>query len=128
MFMNRGSFAALACLLLAATPALAQHEHDMASQAMAPPPLYSDLGTWTHKITASPDAQTYFDQGLRLYYGFNDAEAIRAFQQASKLDSNCAMAWWGIAASAGPNINFPMDEAGPQTANDANAQANALAA
>ncbi len=126
--MNRGSFAALAGLLLVTSPAIAQHEHEMASQATAPPPLYTDLGTWTHKITASPDAQKYFDQGLRLYYGFNHAEAIRAFQQAAKLDSNCAMAWWGVAVSAGPNINFPMDEAGAKTANEALAQANALAA
>src|SRR5438046_1825056 len=60
--------------------------------------------------------------------GVGAPPAIRAFQQAAKLDSNCAMAWWGIAASAGPNINFPMDEAGAKTANDAIAQANALAA
>src|ERR1051325_667823 len=49
IFMNRGSFAALAALLLAATPAIAQHEHEMASQATAPPPLYTDLGPRTNK-------------------------------------------------------------------------------
>src|SRR5262249_48256181 len=100
--------------------ALAQHD----MSAMAPPaagavPLFHDLGTWTHKVTATPGAQKYFDQGLRLYYGFNHAEAIRAFREAARLDPNCAMAWWGVAISAGPNINFPMDEAGAKIAAEA---------
>jgi tetratricopeptide (TPR) repeat protein len=101
----------------------------MAGMTGAPaPPLFSDLGSWTHKVSATPEAQKYFDQGLRLYYGFNHAEAIRAFREAARLDPACAMAWWGVAAAAGPNINMPMDEAGAKTANEAIAQATALAA
>ena len=66
--MKRGVLASLASLLLVAAPALAQHEHDMASMAsMSPPPLFSDLGSWTHAVTATSEAQKYFDQGLRLY-------------------------------------------------------------
>ena len=38
------------------------------------PPLWDGLGTLTYKITTSdPQAQAYFDQGLRLAYGFNHA-------------------------------------------------------
>lgn len=127
--MNRMLFASLTGLLLAAGPAIAQHEHshEMAGAPAGSPPLFADLGSWTHKITASPESQKYFDQGLRLYYGFNHAEAIRAFREAARLDPACAMAWWGIAVSAGPNINLPMDEAGAQVANAAMAKANALA-
>ena len=132
--MNRAILAAparfaamLASSLLAATPILAQHEHDMMNHAAVSPPLYTDLGNWTRKVTATSGAQKYFDQGLRLYYGFNHAEAIRAFREAARLDPDCAMAWWGIAAASGPNINIPMDEAGAKVANEAIAKAKALA-
>ena len=40
-------------------------------------PLYDNLGTVGFAITTkSPMAQRYFDQGLRLAYGFNHAEAV----------------------------------------------------
>jgi tetratricopeptide (TPR) repeat protein len=73
-------------------------------------PLYDNLGEHHYAITTSVAlAQRYFDQGLRLYYGFNHAEAIRAFEQAARLDADCAMCYWGIALAHGPNINAPMD-------------------
>ena len=50
----------------------------------------------------------YFDQGVRLLFGFNHAEAIRSFREAARLDPNCAMCWWGVAFALGPNINLPM--------------------
>ena len=69
-------------------------------------PLYDNLSKYHRTITTqSPEAQEYFDQGLALYYGFNHEAAIMSFQQAIALDSTCAMAWWGQAISAGPNIN-----------------------
>lgn len=75
-------------------------------------PLYSDLGDHHYAISSRvPRVQEYFDQGLRLYYGFNHAEAIRAFEQAARLDPECAMCYWGIALAYGPNINAPMDSA-----------------
>ena len=46
------------------------------------PPLYAGLGAMGMTITtASPEAQAYFDQGLRLAWGFNHAEARRSFAQ-----------------------------------------------
>jgi tetratricopeptide (TPR) repeat protein len=75
-------------------------------------PLYENLGDHHYAITTEvPLAQRYFDQGLRLYYAFNHAEAIRAFEQATRLDPDCAMCYWGIALAHGPNINAPMDSA-----------------
>jgi tetratricopeptide (TPR) repeat protein len=84
----------------------------LAQQAPPPPPLYTDLGTH-HKAVATrvPLAQQYFDQGLRLVYGFNHAEAIRSFTRATELDSTCAMCWWGIAYAYGPHVNAGMDSA-----------------
>ena len=76
-------------------------------------PLYQDLGSLHRTVTTSSrDAQAYFDQGLRLYYGFNQAEAVRAFAEAARLDTSCAMCWAGLALAWGPNINIPMDSAG----------------
>ena len=58
--------------------------------------------------TANPKTQAYFDQGVRLLFGFNHAEAIRSFREAARLDPDCAMCWWGVAFALGPNINLPM--------------------
>jgi tetratricopeptide (TPR) repeat protein len=75
-------------------------------------PLYDNLGDLSHKVTtASPAAQQYFDQGLRLSYAFNHDEAIASYTAATREDSTCAMCWWGIAYAMGPNINAPMDTA-----------------
>lgn len=64
--------------------------------------------------TRSASAQTFFDQGLRLLYGFNHDEATRSFAKAAALDPECAMCFWGVALTLGPNYNVPMlaDRAG----------------
>src|SRR5947208_3493312 len=70
-------------------------------------PLYAGLGSYSRKITTdSPEAQRYFDQGLAFLHGFNHRAAIHAFQEAAKLDPECAMAHWGVALACGPHINF----------------------
>ena len=72
-------------------------------------PRLQNLGDHTHPITtAAPRAQLFFDQGLRLSYGFNHPEAFRSFQEAARLDPDCAMCYWGMALVLGPNINAPM--------------------
>jgi tetratricopeptide (TPR) repeat protein len=93
------------------------------------PPLWEGLGSLTYKITtANPLAQRYFDQGLRLAYAFNHAEAQRAFRKAQKLDPRCGMCFWGEALVLGPNINEPMTEAAVQPAFAAVRKAQELAA
>ena len=73
-------------------------------------PILQGLGDWHHRVTTkSPEAQRYFDQGLRLTYGFNHDEAVRSFERAVQLDPACAMCHWGVAYALGPNINLPMD-------------------
>jgi tetratricopeptide (TPR) repeat protein len=72
-------------------------------------PLYDGLGTYSRKITTkNAKAQHYFDQGLALLHGFNHSGAIRSFQEAARLDPQCAMAHWGAALAAGPHINYPL--------------------
>ena len=113
--------------LFASTLALAQPHGHGTTAAPGRAPVF-DVGAWRHTVTtASPEAQRYFDQGLALAYGFNHAQAIAAFTEATKLDSACAMAYWGIAFAYGPNINFPMDTTAQQPAWDALQRAVALA-
>ena len=91
-------------------------------------PLYTNLGSHHRTIsTKVPATQQYFDQGLRLVYGFNHAEAIRAFTRAAELDPTCAMCYWGIALAYGPHVNAPMDQPSGVAAYAALQKARALA-
>ena len=96
------------------------HAPAAAGTMSTPPPLLTDLGTYSYKITtASPQAQQYFDQGLRLTYGFNHLEAQRAFREAARLDPACAMCYWGIAMTYGSNYNDPTNPEREKGARDA---------
>src|SRR2546428_7937921 len=98
--------------LIRCTPALLLPASRLLAKQAAPPPLYTDLGTHHKAVgTRVPEAQQYFDQGLRLVYGFNHAEAIRSFTRATELDPTCALCWWGIAYAYGPHVNAGMDSA-----------------
>lgn len=78
------------------------------SAAEAPPPvLVEGLGTsGIDPHTANPEARRWFDQGVRLVWAFDEVEAVRAFQQAQRLDPACAMCFWGEAWARGPTINL----------------------
>ena len=93
-------------------------------------PLFAGIGS--HQLTVSTksvEAQRYFNQGLAFLYAFNHDESIRSFQAAAELDPTCAMAWWGVAAAAGPHINFPLvPESRAKLAWEAVQRAQALAA
>lgn len=98
------------------------------ADATVPPPLFTSLGDRSWPITTDvPEAQAYFDQGLRFAYGFNHAEAARAFRHAQRLDPDCAMCFWGEALVLGPNINAPMNPDDNVAALVAVARAQALA-
>jgi tetratricopeptide (TPR) repeat protein len=75
-----------------------------------PVALVSGLGDLHHPVsTKNPQAQQFFDQGLRFIYAFNHDEAARSFQHAAELDPKLAMAYWGVAEAVGPNYNDPAD-------------------
>lgn len=104
---------------LAAAPLHAQvpvHKHyqptdsfDTAAASGAVAPRLQKVGKHTFPVsTKSEQAQLFMNQGLNLAYGFNHAEAGRAFAEATRLDPNLAMAHWGQALVLGPNINAPM--------------------
>jgi tetratricopeptide (TPR) repeat protein len=69
--------------------------------------LYEGLGDFHRAVTTSmPQAQAYFDQGMRLMWAFNHDEATRSFAQAATLDPTCAACYWGVALTVGPNYNL----------------------
>ena len=116
---------AAACVLLSplATNGLAQtpapsHKHyekppgyDQQAAPGAPlAPRLQNLGVHKFPVTTrSSRAQLFINQGINLAYGFNHAEAVRAFAEAARLDPDCAMAYWGQALALGPNINAAMN-------------------
>jgi tetratricopeptide (TPR) repeat protein len=70
--------------------------------------LFDGLGNFHRAATtAVPEAQKYFDQGMRLMWAFNHDEATRSFAKAAALDPDCAACYWGVSLTVGPNYNLP---------------------
>jgi len=116
----RSLFGTVLALALSTTAAWAQatvHQHYAKDARTEQPaadgrmaPRLQSLGKHKFPVTTkSAEAQKYVDQGMNLTYGFNHAEAGRAFAEAARLDPRCAMAFWGQALVLGPNINAPME-------------------
>src|SRR5580692_1944548 len=95
----------LAVLVLGSSLAIGQtHQHAPPPSAksidlakLPPPQKIAGIGAAHIPITTkSPEAQQWFDQGLALLHCFWDYEAERAFEQAVRLDPECAMCHWGL--------------------------------
>jgi tetratricopeptide (TPR) repeat protein len=112
---------ALVGLALLATAASTDAQHAHAALPPVATELHPGLGDYHFPITtANPDAQVYFDQGIRLLYGFNHDEAARYFRRAAALDPQAPMPYWGVALSSGPNYNdTAVDAARAQATYDA---------
>ena len=101
-----------------------QHQHYERAEGKLQPgpggalaPRLQNLGVHAFKVTTkSARAQQFINQGINLVYGFNHAEAGRAFAEAARLDPACAMAYWGQALVLGPNINATMNPDDEKTA------------
>ena len=103
----------IAALMVAAL--LAPVSRDPAAVA----PLVPGTGTYSHPIASmSGDAQPYFDQGLRLVYGYRFPEAIGSFREAQRRDPDCAMAYLGeaLAIAPGPNSRYSQTPEDPARA------------
>jgi tetratricopeptide (TPR) repeat protein len=92
----------LACPIHAQDAAAGHKGHAPAEKIpwkeMPAPPLWDGLGNSELTITTtSPQAQAYFNQGLRLLHCFWEFEAYRAFREAARLDPKAPMPHWGIA-------------------------------
>jgi tetratricopeptide (TPR) repeat protein len=128
---------AMAVILTGPAAALAEqttHQHYAAAEKTDSPgpdgslaPRLQNLGKHTFPVTTKSErAQLFINQGMNLAYGFNHAEAGRAFREAARLDPDCAMAYWGQALVLGPNINAPMDPEKEQEAYELSRKALSL--
>jgi tetratricopeptide (TPR) repeat protein len=71
--------------------------------------LFDGLGDFHREATtSSAEAQNFFDQGMRFLWAFNHDEATRSFAKAAERDPSCAICYWGVALTVGPNYNLPM--------------------
>jgi len=63
-------------------------------------------GTYSRPTSLDdPQAQAFFDQGLRMAWSFYFPESIASYQEASRLEPDNPMPYWGLAHAAGPNPN-----------------------
>ena len=117
--MHKSFLFLLILLAVICQPIAAQHAHldhralhlDPTTSDAPIAPVLTGLGDVHFEVTTSSEkAQYFFNQGLRLTYGFNHQEALRAFKEAARLDPELAMAYWGWALVLGQNINLPMRE------------------
>ena len=77
------------------------------------------LGTHTRPIvTASSEAQRWFDLGLRWCFGFNHEEGVKCFQRSLACDPDCVMAHWGVAYGTGPFYNLVWRDLGDSEADN----------
>ncbi len=81
-------------LLLAAAPLAAQM--DMAEHGGKPP---ARLGRVRFPTSCSAAAAAKVERGVALLHSFWYEESGQAFRDASRIDSSCAMAYWGAATS-----------------------------
>jgi tetratricopeptide (TPR) repeat protein len=111
---------AIVCLVMIVSAA-------QSKDSTVPARLMPGLGEVHHPVyTKNREAQQFFDQGLKLVYGFNHDQARKSFQRAAGLDPKLAMAWWGVALTLGPNYNLPVDPEREKAGYDAVQRARAL--
>ncbi len=68
--------------------------------------MVDGFGTGGFRVdTLNPEAQAWFNHGVRLRWAFQHSESVRAFQKARRLDPTCGMCAWGEAWAMGPNLN-----------------------
>ena len=100
-------FLSLYALAIACTPPRTLAQMSMSSPVMEMkdelppdqlpvPQKLTGIGNVHLQITATPEAQAWFDQGLNLLHDFWDYESARAFEQAIRVDPQCAMCYWGL--------------------------------
>jgi tetratricopeptide (TPR) repeat protein len=108
-FAARVSYALMFVMIAASSGAKVAFAQGMAGHDMGvqmkeipapeklPAPLkMTGIGNSHIAITGKPEAQMWFDQGLNLLHDFWDYESERSFEQAVRVDPQCAMCYWGL--------------------------------
>ena len=75
-------------------------------------PRGAKLGKVQFKTTCGTEAQKQFEVALARLHSFHFPETINAFNAVTRIDSSCAIAYWGLAVSNRPNpLVGPWDKA-----------------
>src|SRR3970282_1367740 len=82
---------AVFAVLVAATPARAQHEEHAAAQST------EKLGSVSFANSCAPAASADFNRAVALLHSFEFRTAIEGFEDVLSQDDTCAIAHWGIA-------------------------------
>ena len=122
----------LAAVFLGVAPVAAQRETPPATEFVlnGEIALFDNLGSHTRAVTTrSPEAQAYFDQGLRLAYAFGRHDAQQSFVAAMRNDPQCASCRWGLAWALGPDpyVDGAMDSGAEEIAYEQAREARRLA-
>ncbi len=97
-----GVILGVSAMQLAALPVSATAQENNEALAI----LVPGGGTYSRPITTDSDlAQQFYDQGLRMAWSFYFPESIASYQEASRLDPDSPMPYFGLAHAAGPNPN-----------------------
>ena len=92
--------------LLLCTPLSAENKKVDLIEPEAHAILIPGSGTYSKKIsTQNKETQQFFDQGLRLAWGFYFPESIASYLEAARHDPDHPMPYWGMAHAMGPNPN-----------------------
>ena len=92
--------------LLLCVPLSAENKKADLIESEAHAILIPGSGTYSKKIsTQNKEAQQFFDQGLRLAWGFYFPESIASYLEAARHDPDHPMPYWGMAHAMGPNPN-----------------------
>ena len=92
--------------LLICVPLSAENKKADLIESEAHAILIPGSGTYSKKIsTQNKEAQQFFDQGLRLAWGFYFPESIASYLEAARHDPDHPMPYWGMAHAMGPNPN-----------------------
>ena len=85
------------CMAMGSMQSMADMQPIPAPEQLPVPQKMTGIGNSHIAIKATAEAQAWFDQGLSLLHDFWDYESAKAFEQAVRVDPQCAMCYWGLA-------------------------------
>src|SRR6266436_3261471 len=99
------------------------------ASALATAASAQQLGQVSFKTSCTAAGQEKFDRGLALVHSFFYPDSVQAFTEATAVDPQCAIAYWGIAISNRPNpLLLPLPAAALKAGVDAVEKGKAIGA
>jgi len=113
--MRRGVLSVVLALTFAAHQAQAQHQHDAST---------GEYGSVKFRTSCSAAVQPAFGRAVAILHSFGYEKANAAFEDISREDPACAIAWWGVAMTYYHGL---WEQIGPKEGHAAVEKARAIA-